>query len=283
VTVIGGSLSNLTGSGANYTATFTPTADSTTGASISLVDGSFTDLAGNLNADGGDDNNTLALTVDTVRPTVAISSSATALKAGETATITFSFSEAVSNFNLDAVSVSGGSLSDLARIDETNSYTATFTPTADSTTDASISLVSGSFTDLAGNANADGDDPDNTLALTVDTAAPTVVITDNTAGVANGDVIFTFTFSEAVNGFTAEDITLSAGTPGAFTGNDGGTVYTLVVIPPSDQEGRKHHNTSFTHKRTPVTERNSKLNSSTSFRTFFALSLSGFLFLSRKR
>ncbi|MDP2242383.1 retention module-containing protein, partial [Pseudomonas sp.] len=56
-------------------------------------------------------------------------------------------------------------------------------------------------TDVAGNTSVP-----STLTFTLDTLAPTLVITDNVAGVATGPVTFTFTFSEAVSGFTADDV-----------------------------------------------------------------------------
>src|SRR5438128_8872229 len=52
-----------------------------------------------------------------------------------------------------------------------------------------------------------------------------------------GNVVYTFTFSEAVNGFTAADVVVSGGTKGTFTGADGATVYTLVVTPTANFEG----------------------------------------------
>ena len=42
-------------------------------------------------ADGSEDNNSLTLSVDTVRPTIEITSDASSLKAGETTTVTFTF------------------------------------------------------------------------------------------------------------------------------------------------------------------------------------------------
>src|SRR3569623_962563 len=60
-------------------------------------------------------------------------------------------------------------------------------------------------------------------------ATPTLVITDDTPGTATGDVIFTFTFSEAMTGFTASDITVTGGTKGSFSGS--GTTYALAVTP----------------------------------------------------
>ncbi len=69
------------------------------------------------------------------------------------------------------------------------------------------------------------------LPATPDTTAPTLVITDNTSGTATGDVLFTFTFSEAVTNFSANDVVLSAGTKGTFTTVNAST-YTLSVTPP---------------------------------------------------
>ena len=67
----------------------------------------------------------------------------------------------------------------------------------------------------------------------MDTSGPTVTITDDTDGTVTGSdtVTFTFTFSEAVNGFTADDITVTGGTKGTFSGSDGDTSFTLVVTP----------------------------------------------------
>ena len=65
-----------------------------------------------------------------------------------------------------------------------------------------------------------------------DTTPPTVAITDNVSGsTTNGNVTFTFTFSEAVTGFTAEDITVSNGTKGAFLMAENKLSATLVVSP----------------------------------------------------
>lgn len=65
-----------------------------------------------------------------------------------------------------------------------------------------------------------------------DTTAPTVTITDNVSGAtASGNVTFTFTFSEAVTGFTADDVTVTNGTKSTFTMANDGLSATLVVIP----------------------------------------------------
>jgi hypothetical protein len=81
------------------------------------------------------------------------------LKAGESVTITFTLSEASSDFTKDDVSVLGGVLSDIIlKFGETKVYTATFTPTANSVTTGTISVASDKFSDAAGNTNVDGAD-----------------------------------------------------------------------------------------------------------------------------
>jgi hypothetical protein len=60
--VTGGSISNFSGSGTSYTASFKPFIKGTT-ASVSVPSGSFTDSAGNPNADGSDTNNTISFSI----------------------------------------------------------------------------------------------------------------------------------------------------------------------------------------------------------------------------
>ena len=187
VTVTGGALSGFalkSGETKVYTATFTPTTNSTTAGAISVASSKFTDAAGNNNADGSDANNSVSLTVDTVVPTIAITSDVSVLKAGETATITFTLSEVSTDFVASDVTVTGGALSGFAlKSGETKVYTATFTPTTNSTTAGAISVASSKFTDAAGNNNADGSDANNSVSLTVDTAVPDAVDLDPAANV----------------------------------------------------------------------------------------------------
>ena len=71
-----------------------------------------------------------------------------------------------------------------------------------------------------------------------DVTPPTVAITDDTGGAtATGDVTFTFTFSEDVGtSFTADDVTLTGGTKGAFA-RVSATRATLVASPPASSTG----------------------------------------------
>jgi len=71
----------------------------------------------------------------------------------------------------------------------------------------------------------------------IDTTPPTFEITDDVPeDEATGDVTFTFTFSEPVSDFTAEDIGLTGGAKGDFTIVDARHA-TLVAQPPADSTG----------------------------------------------
>ncbi|MDP4732894.1 MAG: Ig-like domain-containing protein, partial [Limnohabitans sp.] len=120
-------------------------------------------------------------TRDTTAPTIAISSNQASLGVGQTATITFAVSEATSDFAWDGstgdLTVTGGRLSALTHVGLNSSgqdiYTATFTPTANSSTNGVIRVAAGQFQDAAGNQNLD-------TWNSADTVTDKVVETDNT-------------------------------------------------------------------------------------------------------
>ncbi|XPV67831.1 MAG: Ig-like domain-containing protein [Halarcobacter sp.] len=223
VSVSGGTLTNFSGSGTSYTATFTPTADSTTNGTIDIASSKFTDAAGNNNSAATQKS----ITIDTVVPSVTISSSSDSLKAGETATITFTLSEASSNFASDDVSVSGGTLTNFSG--SGTSYTATFTPTADSTTNGTIDIASSKFTDAAGNNNSAA----TQKSITIDTVVPSVTISSSSNALKAGETAtITFTLSEASSNFASDDVSVSGGTLTNFSGS--GTSYTATFTPTAD-------------------------------------------------
>ena len=237
VTVTGGALSGFalkSGETKVYTATFTPTTSSTTAGAISVANSKFTDAAGNNNADGSDADNSVSITVDTAVPTIAITSDKSSLKAGETATITFTLSEVSSDFAVGDVTVTGGALSGFAlKSGETKVYTATFTPTTSSTTAGAISVANSKFTDAAGNNNADGSDADNSVSITVDTAVPTIAITSDKSSLKAGETAtITFTLSEVSSDFAVGDVTVTGGALSGFALKSGETkVYTATFTP----------------------------------------------------
>ena len=228
VTVSGGTISNFAGSGTNYLALFTPTANSTANCAVSVASGVFTDTAGNANANGSDTNNAISLVVDTAAPTIALSTSKSSLIAGESATLTFVLSEASTTFLVTDVSITGGTLSNFTGSGV--AYAATFTPAANSTANGIVSVTNGVFTDSAGNANTDGSEANNTLALAVDTVVPTIALSTIKTNLIEGDTAtVTFTLSESSSTFIASDITMTGGTVSNFSGS--GTTYTATFTP----------------------------------------------------
>ena len=163
VTVTGGTLSSFTGSETSYSALFTPTANSTSIGVVRVASGVFTDVAGNVNADGSDANNSVTLAVDTLLPTIAVSSNKSSLQGGDSATLTFTLSEASTNFAASDITVAGGTLSNFTG--SGTSYTATFTLVAISAVTGSVNVSNGVFTDTAGNKNADGSDSNNAVSF----------------------------------------------------------------------------------------------------------------------
>ena len=104
------------------------------------------------------------------RPTISITDDDVddSLSAGDTSTLTFTLSDSSTDFIESDVSVSGGALSNWNAI-SSSSYTATFTPTDNSTTDGVISVATGVFSNSFGNKNADGSDSNNSVTFSINT------------------------------------------------------------------------------------------------------------------
>ncbi|SEJ52177.1 MULTISPECIES: Ig-like domain-containing protein [unclassified Variovorax] len=225
IAVAGGTLSGLTTTGAVRTAIFTPLAGVAAGtASITVAAGSYTDAAGNAGGAGA----APSIAIDTLPPTLAITSDAGALKIGETATITFSFSEDPgASFTAGDVVVSGGTLGAITGTGLTR--TAIFTPTAGlATGSASITVAAGAYADAAGNDGAAGTTP----AIAIDTQGPTATIVLADAALAAGETTkVTITFSEAVSGFSNADLTVANGTLSAVSSTDGGITWSATFTP----------------------------------------------------
>ena len=74
-----------------------------------------------------------------------------------------------------------------------------------------------------------------TAPTPTDTTPPTVAITHNGGASASGAFTATVTFSEPVTGFDINDVSVSAGTTGGFSGTD--TTYMLTITPPANLSG----------------------------------------------
>ncbi|WP_299022588.1 Ig-like domain-containing protein, partial [uncultured Photobacterium sp.] len=224
ITVVGGSLSDFSGSGTSYTATFTPDSDRTAAATIDVAANAFTDSAGNNNTAATQ----LSISLDTVLPGISIGSDTASLKAGETAALTFTLSEASSDFAESDITVVGGSLSGFSGSGTT--YTVTFTPDTDRSAAATIDVAANAFTDSAGNTNTAA----TQLSISLDTVLPTISIGSDTPSLKAGETAaLTFTLSESSSDFAESDITVVGGSLSGFAGS--GTTYTATFTPDTDR------------------------------------------------
>ncbi len=226
VTVSGGLLGALTGTGLTRTALFTPTANSNDlNAVIGVASGRYTDESGNLNTE----SNRLGLSVDTESPTVLIRSDNTQLKAGDQANITFAFSEVPTGFGIEDIQVTGGIIDSLEADGKT--YKAVFIPDENQAElAATLSIPAGAYTDSAGNSGAEG----IPLALQGDTLSPGLTITSDKPVLKTGEVAtLSFTFDDAPTGFDEDDIKVSGGSLGGLTGT--GLTRTAVFTPTANK------------------------------------------------
>ena len=176
ITVASGTLGSMTSSdNITWTGTFTPTADTEDSSNILTLDGSYTDPAGN----AGPAATTANYAVDTLSPSVSsFTLSDVALKAGDSATVSLVFTEEVSDFSSDDITVASGTLGSMTSSDNIT-WTGTFTPTADTEDSSNILTLDGSYSDPAGNAGPAA----TTANYAVDTLSPgvpTVAVTNST-------------------------------------------------------------------------------------------------------
>ncbi|WP_085656645.1 Ig-like domain-containing protein [Pseudomonas sp. B11(2017)] len=230
ISVANGVLSNLSSSdgGVTWTATLTPTAGVNDATNLIVLDtAGVQDAAGNLGASIAISNNYI---LDATRPTVNIVVANPHLGIGQTTTVTFTFSEAVSNFDLSDLSVTNGDLSNLSSSDGGKTWTATFTPTANVTDPSNfIALDTSNVTDLAGNAGSTVA-VSNNYALDAERPTATVVVANPNLGIGQTTQV-TITFNEAVSGFDLADISVANGTLSNLSSSDGGKTWTATLTP----------------------------------------------------
>jgi hypothetical protein len=237
VTTENATLSNPVSSdgGITWTANLTALAsitDSLNNLTLNLA--TINDLAGNAGVGGATSGN---YSIDTVRPGVSsnMSFSDSALKIGETSTMTISFTEAVVNLDASDFTVSNGSLNNFISSNGGTIWTATLTPNANvNAASNTITLNHAGFNDLAGNVGSGTSISPN---FAIDTLRPsaTITLSDSNLGLSDTAVV-TITFNEPVSGFTNADISLPVTSPlgslSPVVSNDGGKTWTATFTPP---------------------------------------------------
>ncbi|MCW8226377.1 Ig-like domain-containing protein, partial [Verminephrobacter eiseniae] len=202
-----GSVSNLrqdTTDGRIWRATFTPTANlQSTSSSISIIQDGLRDSVGNV-SNGSQPFRDSTIVIDTKRPEVTVAISDNRLSAGETATVTFTFSERVTGFDTADIQydTSKGTLGALTAVGtDGRVWSATYTPSSgiESATNTIRVNLSG-VQDAQGNAGvgtgSSGNFSIDTRPTVVDRPPEvTVTISDERLTVGETATV-TFTFSE---------------------------------------------------------------------------------------
>ncbi|WP_010102536.1 Ig-like domain-containing protein, partial [Verminephrobacter aporrectodeae] len=172
--------------------------------------------------------------VDTVAPELTgITLADSALKIGETTTLTVTFSEVVSGLTAAHLTTPSGTLGALTRSADGLSWTGTLTPAADTTAASNairVNNLSG-VTDAVGNlATGSGVTSAN---YSVDTVAPqlTHITLGDNALKAGETTSVTISFNEAVTGFGKDHLSVSSGTLGALTRSADGLTWTGTLTP----------------------------------------------------
>ncbi|PUE40223.1 Ig-like domain-containing protein [Limnohabitans sp. Bal53] len=165
-----GSTASVTINGQKYPVTVNPDGSWTFTNPTNLPDGTYYPVLHVTQNGVTSDINITPFTIDTTAPTVVITSNANILGSGQSATITFTLSEASNDLARGDITVTGGSLGTLTQsTTDPKVYTATFTPNTTGNS-ATISIANDKFSDAAANRNADGADANNTVTLSTNAA-----------------------------------------------------------------------------------------------------------------
>ncbi|MFB6456208.1 Ig-like domain-containing protein [Chitinophaga sp. Hz27] len=236
-TVANGTAANLaTTDNITYTITVTPVADG----AVSVV--LPANAAVNIGNNGNSASNTLAFTFDGTAPTVSSVTlpPASYYTEGTVLQFTVHMSEPVIitgtpvlNFKIGSTGVTAQYASGTQDLVFTYTVKAGDNGTLDATS-ASINLGGGTIKDAAGN-NAVLTFPVIPASpnVIVNTVHPTVVVATTAAARVNTPVNVTFTFSEAMTGFTLSGITVTNGTAANLTTTDNIT-YNAIITPTAD-------------------------------------------------
>ncbi|WGG51958.1 Ig-like domain-containing protein [Rugamonas sp. DEMB1] len=214
--------------GVTWSATLTPTAHTAAGGNVvSLDNAGLRDLAGNAGAGHTESN---AYAVNTRPPSATITLDATALKLGDSATVTIVFSEAVSGVDGDALTAGNGSLGAIASLDGGRTWTSTLTPAAGrSAADNLVRLDNSRVVNGVGTAGVGVTD---SASYAVDTERPQagIVVADGVL-LAGQSTQVSISFNEKVVGLELDDLSVANGTLSGLGTSDGGLHWSATLTP----------------------------------------------------
>ena len=217
LTVGNGVASGLSGSGAVYTATITPSGDGAV--TVDVAADVATDAAGN----GNTAATQFSLTNDGTAPGVSIATSVSEPVSGSFP-ITVTFTEDVTGFELSDLTVGNGTASELAGSGAV--YTATITPAGDGAVTVDITA------DVAEDAAGNGNTAATQFSIESDGSAPGVTLATTASEPVSGAFEVSLTFTETVTGLELSDLSVTNGTASNLAGS--GASYTVSITPSSD-------------------------------------------------
>jgi hypothetical protein len=207
-------IATVSGSGSSYTVLLSPLADGPV--TVSVPKGGFTDSGGLGNWVA---SNEVAFSADVTAPTITIGALSGPTAGVYTAAITLS--EASTDFAADDLTLANATAT---LSGSGTSYTATLTPLTDG--QITLSVAAGRFTDAAGNDNT----ASNEVTADFDGTPPTATLGALSGPVA-GVYTSTLTFSEAVTGLSAAELTVVNATA---TLSGSGASYAVELTPQAD-------------------------------------------------
>ncbi|WP_299823594.1 Ig-like domain-containing protein [uncultured Pontibacter sp.] len=220
ITVENGTVTDFTAvSNSAYTAIITPATEAIVKVSIAA------DKAVDASLNGNTVSNEIITLYDITKPTVELYSKAAAY-VNASFTVAFTFSEAVSGFNLADIVVTNG-VASLFESANGQVYTALITPTADGEVNVAVAA------DVAFDAATNGNIAPVVLTRMYDATKPELVVSTTAPDPTNAAFNVTFKFSEDVAGFEPADVTVTNGALSDFREVDGQT-YVALVTPAAD-------------------------------------------------
>ena len=216
IAVENGTAGSVSGSGAAYAATITPTSGGEV--TVSIPADAARDGAGN----GSEASAPLVVITDVTGPTVSIASTVEGPVSGDIP-VTIGFSEPVTGFTIEDIAVGNGTAADFAGAD--GSYTVVITPAADGP--VTVGVGAGAAVDAAGNPNT----PAPPFSIESDATPPvfSLSVQDGLTEV-EGPFTLVVSASEDVTGLDAAAFTASNATLSGFTALSA-SEYTLLVTP----------------------------------------------------
>ena len=213
-----------------YTVSISPPADTEDMLSVSVPADVAQDAATNKNSV----SDTKTVTIDRIRPTVAITR-VPDIEKNESFDLTITFSEPVNGFQASDL----GNLVYATRVLKSGSagdseYVVTITPNTDAEGDVIIQVPVGAAKDNALNNNT----ASQAHTVHIDTIVPTVEIIGVPSIEKNVAFDLTIKFSEAVNGFAVSDLTVDGeATAILASGSNGASEYVVTITPNDEAEG----------------------------------------------